>query len=203
MYHDGSLVATNANITGTINATSGSFTGTVKASAGNFGVWDIGKSSYGAQNGIIADDGTYYVALSSIGVYATNSFAMPDVYKTWTAIVSSAGSSDRRLKHNISTIDVKMNSFYDKLEPKQFNFNADAHCGNPKLLHYGLIAQDVVSNLEDCNISNSSIVWDEEEYLGLIYQELITLNIWQIQKLKSEIVLLKTQLSNIEQSLSV
>ena len=123
---------------------------------------------------------------------------MPDLYRTWTAILAAASSSDSRLKNNISEIDEKINKFYNSLNPKQFCYNADAHCGNPKLMHYGFIAQDVISALKDCGIDNSSIVWDEEEFLGLRYQELITLNIWQIQKLKKEISLLKDKLSNIE-----
>lgn len=36
IYHDGSFVATNADITGTINATSGSFRGTIYATGGSF-----------------------------------------------------------------------------------------------------------------------------------------------------------------------
>ena len=58
VYHDGTLYATKANITGNINATSGSFTGEINASSGKIGGWKITEASiydekyYGEQAGI-------------------------------------------------------------------------------------------------------------------------------------------------------
>lgn len=198
VYHDGSLVATNANITGTITATSGTFNGTVNANSGHIGCWHIGQSGYGGQDAIIANDGSNYVALSASGVYETDSASGSDLYRTWGAICVAASGSDARLKDNVEDIDENIDKLYFQLQPKQFSYKPTAHYGNPQSIHYGLIAQNLVSLLQEYNIKNSSVIWDEEEFLGICYQELITLNIWQIQKLKKEISILEKRLSNIE-----
>ena len=57
-YSDGSLYASNANITGTI-----------QANAGRFGDWYLGKSHYGVEGGALTyDKDGYYVSLSREGL---------------------------------------------------------------------------------------------------------------------------------------
>jgi len=69
VYDDGSLYATNANITGAITATSGSFTGTVTSTAGRIGGWYLGSTYLSNIDNISGD---YYLN-SSNGNMAMNS----------------------------------------------------------------------------------------------------------------------------------
>ncbi len=57
--HDGSLYASNANITGTITATSGSFTGIVNATRGIIGHWDISEVGLTSRAYIWLNHGEY------------------------------------------------------------------------------------------------------------------------------------------------
>lgn len=58
IYHDGSFVATNANITGTIHATSGSFHGTIYATGGSFsGELNAASGSFSGE--VNATSGTF------------------------------------------------------------------------------------------------------------------------------------------------
>ena len=184
---DGYLLASNANITGTINATSG-----------KFGIWSISNSSKNGVGGIVANDGTDYIHLSTKYIYGNNINSGYDLLRTWAQILTSATGSDKRFKNNILSLSNKIEDFYNDLSPCVFNYIEGMGQGNPLQRHFGLIAQDVLESVNKNEIKNLALIDKTDGYYYLHYQELIALNIWQIQKLKKEISLLKEQLSNIE-----
>lgn len=184
---DGYLSATNANITGTINA-----------NAGKFGIWNISNSSKNGVGGIVANDGTDYIHLSTKYVYGNNVNSGYDLLRTWAQILTSATGSDKRFKNNILPLSDKIENFYNDLSPRVFNYIEGMGQGNPLQKHFGLIAQDVLASVNKNEIKNLALIDETDGYYYLRYQELIALNIWQIQKLKKEISLLKKRLSNIE-----
>ena len=120
-------------------------------------------------------------------------------------------TSDRRLKENImplgipqlmpvdgGTVETDLHSeLFDRLKPVQYNFIN----GNGKIC-YGLIAQDVVAAMHEVGIEENSLdlvhhnFWTEKtgkekEQYSVSYNSLIALLIHEVQKLKSELNILK------------
>ena len=135
--------------------------------------------------------------------------------------------SDRNLKHDISTMDAKMDAFFDNLEPKTFGFIFDSseetHCGfiaqnvEESLLMSGLSSEDFAGlviediterdtiedengNVIDAPNSMRNYLLDKginKEY-SLRYSEFISLNTWQIQKLKTKVNSQEQHISELE-----
>lgn len=97
------------------------------------------------------------------------------------------GYSDARLKHNIRYGLDKYAHMFSELKPVTFSFNHDYK----DKMHFGFIAQDVLSLMGDCgiDINNQSIVFEHPEdeegniYYGINYDEFIPMNTYMIQKL--------------------
>ena len=70
--HDGSLRATNADISGKINATSGSFKGTITSTSGTIGGWSISTDGLKAGNSSLLSNGNLNLYPSVGGVYRIN-----------------------------------------------------------------------------------------------------------------------------------
>ena len=192
--HNGDLVATNANISGTINATSGSFSGSIYSSYGKIGGWNISNDQlYGtASTGVKWAIRPFGVSNQSIGM---------DYY--WGNIVSNA--SDKKLKNNIEDIDEKYDEFYDNLKPKTFFYNKDV-ADDKK--HIGFIAQDILESEKEINEDLSMVYKNPQDYYFLDREEIIALNTWQIQKLKErlnkqeeEIALLKEEIKLLKEKI--
>lgn len=179
---DGSLYATQATITGTINA--------------NFGViggWSIGKNYL--HNG----DNTDWVYLSKdyVSVCETGdnySQALP-----WHSIIkgAAAGLSDIRLKNDVKDIRAEYETFFDALLPKEFKYALEAKNGNPNLLHFGFVAQDILEIQKKLGIDNLSFV-NNGEYYSLNLNEFIGLNTWQIQRCKARITDLENTVAELK-----
>lgn len=193
VYHDGTLVATSATITGTINATSGSF-----------GVWNIGKSSYGGENAMIADDGYNYTSISPSGVYYVNRDGGGDMFRTWGQILVSA--SDKRLKNSIEYIvsHNNLDAFFNSLKPCTYYYKNGYALGDTSKLHIGFIAQDIQESVNNFDIQKFSGLSENfrEDYFGLNYQEFIALNTWQIQRCKKKITELENEILLLKKHLS-
>lgn len=115
---------------------------------------------------------------------------------TWVDSGGTAISSDANEKNSIEQLDARYELFFDSLEAKRFKYNS----GTSDRYHTGFITQKVQSSLADANI-------DESEFAGIItfdngaescelgqqvssalrYHEFISLNTWQIQKLKARV----------------
>lgn len=187
---DGGLKATKATITGTITATSGSF-----------GVWVIGKSSYGGEDAMIADDGYNYTAISPKGVYYVNKDGGGDMFRTWGQILVSA--SDKKLKNSIEYIvsNNNLEAFFNSLKPCTYYYKNGYALGDTSKLHIGFIAQDIQESVNNFDIQKFSGLSEKfrEDYFGLNYQEFIALNTWQIQKLKTRVTELENEIKEIKQ----
>jgi len=133
---------------------------------------------------------------------------------TWcNANFQPISSSDLRLKKDISNIDDRIDEFYYNLKPKQYKFKPinDGTSESPlndNKVHFGLIAQQVKSNLESAGLiedfalvksrpvkkySNEGL-YVNDEVMRIEYEELITLTIYQVQKLYKEIYEIKNKL---------
>ena len=121
--------------------------------------------------------------------------------------------SDKRLKENIKDLDDKFIQLYDKLNPKQFSFHDDIPTTKGK--HFGLIAQDVMSAIDECGIDNSNLrlVWrnkvdeeaNEDKYINdytlqMDYDELHALHIKYSQHLNDKIDMLEKRVAELEKN---
>ena len=117
------------------------------------------------------------------------------VYKS-----GSIGTSDRNKKNSIQPLGEKYSLFFDKLNPVTFKFND----GTSDRTHTGLIAQDVKEAAEAAGLTTQEVAayceWEEGEgdekskTCGLRYEELISLCVYEIQKLKQEVKDLKSKI---------
>lgn len=132
----------------------------------------------------------------------------------WHSVYAANGTiqtSDRREKENIIPLGVSSvatygmrsvpeeqidihSELFDRLQPVQYNFiNGDGRT------NYGLIAQDVISAMEELGISENELglvhhEWytdeetgEEKDTYGIAYANLIALLIHEVQKLKTEV----------------
>lgn len=141
----------------------------------------------------------------------------------WHSVYAANGTiqtSDRREKENIiplgtnpvatygmrsvpeEQIDIH-SELFDRLQPVQYNFiNGDGRT------NYGLIAQDVISAMEELGIDENELglvyhEWhtdeetgEEKDTYGIAYANLIALLIHEVQKLKTEVNTLKGEQNN-------
>lgn len=136
---------------------------------------------------------TYLLGLSN--------FKWKEIWCTQSSINSA---SDRRIKKDISSFDIKYDIFYDNLNPVSYRF-IDGTSGR---LHSGFIAQEVLSALTAAHLSTldfAGYCYDQEndgtDSYSLRYGEFIALNTWQIQKLKKRVADLEARCSLLEQKL--
>jgi hypothetical protein len=109
------------------------------------------------------------------------------VYATNAAIQTS----DAREKENIVSLSETHSALFDKLRPVQYNFID----GNGRTC-YGLIAQDVISAMSELGIGEHELdlihhdLGDDKtkDTFGLAYSNLIAMLIYEVQKLKREVV---------------
>lgn len=193
---DGSLHCSNATIKGT-----------VQADVGYFGDFKIGRGrgpNSMSASGFTGEGGTApyrrYLSWDPGWVYATTEQGGDDLFRSWTAILAAAVSSDEKIKNNITSLNSeKLENFYNKIQPKSFYYNSGY--GNPLEQHYGVIAQDIIKAEKECNINDSAIVFhDLDQPLAVRYNEFIALNTWQIQKLKQRVTELENEIKEIKQN---
>lgn len=164
--------------------------------------WSSG-TSYSAGSNISISSGKISVTTSSnnrIG-YANNATNATWVYATsevtsgaavyCTTYAKSDGSmrlgpagSSLRFKNSLST-DFDSSVLY-KLQPTKFKYNNDR--GMPLNYYYGFIAEDVAKYFEDAVLYN-----DEGLPSDLIYNNIFTLAVAEIQKLRKELDELKSK----------
>lgn len=143
--------------------------------------------------------------------------------KVWTAVYAKIGTiqtSDEREKENIvplgenlivpfslnnraEQIDIH-SELFDRLQPVQYNFVN----GNGRIC-YGLVAQQVVSSMEEVGIGEDELdlvhhdYWidestgEEKDSYGLSYTNLIAMLIHEVQKLKAKNGILEERISSL------
>ena len=127
---------------------------------------------------------------------------------TWVDSGGTAISSDANEKNSIEQLDDRYDVFFDSLRAERFKYNS----GTSNRYHTGFITQKVQSSLAAANIDESEfagiITFDngsESEEVGqqvssaLRYHEFISLNTWQIQKLKARIAELETIVAKLQE----
>lgn len=114
----------------------------------------------------------------------------------WYQICLAANnSSDKRIKNNIKDIgddEKRMELLFDKLKPSTFFYNkGSGYIESQK--HIGFIAQDIEEAIKAAGFDEDMAVFDhlDEDKLGVNKQELIALLVWQVQKLKTRMLLLE------------
>ena len=226
----GKLYATNAVITGKITATSGSFSGAIYADSGcidgvtigdgdndgcEISSYDYGYGSKGCELGYY-NDGTVnaYLRLyqSRAGAearlyarqYITLTTLSGTLEGTWYLEGSEAVTSDASLKFDVSDLSNEYSTFFDNLRPVSFKY----YNGTSGRLHTGFIAQEVLGALRKSNISTQNFAAyvekpneDGEITCYLRYEEFISLNTWQIQKLKARVAELETIVAKLQGNL--
>lgn len=115
-------------------------------------------------------------------------------------------TSDRNLKNSIEGLNDKYDDFFDRLSPVRFKFNN----GASGRFHTGFVAQDVETAIESAGLSTNDAalyvrLTDNDPNLdspnvtyGLRYTEFISLNTWQIQKLKARVAKLERMVNHDE-----
>lgn len=113
----------------------------------------------------------------------------------------STDISDRNRKNSISTLEDNYNILFDNLLPIKYKYNE----GTSDRYHTGFIAQEVGEALDKAKLSTQDFAGltiqnpnTEDELWGLRYSEFISLNTWQIQKLKKRASAAETRIMNLE-----
>lgn len=162
---------------------------------GSIGVWTVNSYNY-----LYAISGNYGVSLSPTSVSHGQGGST-----TWVNIVKAGqNASDERLKTNITEFDDKFDKIFDSLKPIQFEYSKDILGAG---IRFGYIAQDIIQSFEDVgeNIEDYSFVYkteiednSTEQYYQFNQGNFISLNTWQIQKLKARVEELENKLAALE-----
>lgn len=106
--------------------------------------------------------------------------------------------SDLRIKNNIHQLNNDYDALFDNLNPVSFKLNE----GTSDRIHIGFIAQEIVSAIEKTNLTTQDFaavcqkdINDPDSEWGVRYDEFISLNTWQIQKLKSRVSELEAKIA--------
>ena len=185
VYHDGSLVATSATITGIVNAESGTI-----------GKWKINNGSLYA-SGISSSHTGAAIWLEIGGLTYQDSGMVTPLAASWRNVLLSVTSSDIRIKNNVNDIENQYEKFFDLLQPKTYNYTPEAKCGNTEILHFGFVAQDILMAQHTIGVNDLALVF-EDDYYSLRIQEFIALNTWQIQKAKTRITELENTVAELK-----
>ena len=130
----------------------------------------------------------------------TQLYNLGDDNNKWKTLFCQNGpwsSSDRREKQNISLLSSSYDTFFDALRPSTYQWL------NESITHTGFIAQEVADALTTAHLSPSDFYGYRDEnpaHLGLVYSEFISLNTWQIQKLKARVAELERKIESLTNS---
>lgn len=158
-------------------------------------------------------DGIYYSKPNMIdGVKQVISFGV-DVENNFTGVLSgewniskqgssSPISSDKNKKNSILLQSEVYSQIFDKLNPVTFKYND----GTSDRTHTGLIAQEVEEAVLSSGLTTKDfavVCYDVDKEgnktgYGIRYEELVSMNIYEIQKLKARVAELEAKLENKE-----
>lgn len=217
----GAVTIKGGSINGTI---SGTFSGTVSAGsyiAGDYlYITSIANGYVGRIRSKQIDTGGGYYVYSMLDLAANwaslwcgtsktsgEIYVSPSggqLYGTWKRDDGDVIKSDRRFKHSIQSIPQKYEILFDNLNPVVFKYDH----GLSDRLHGGFVAQEVQEALVKADISEkdfaalvTSTERDGSERMGLRYVEFISMNTWQIQKLKQRVAELEARLEKFDFSI--
>ena len=148
------------------------------------------------RNEACAIGGGYYIADMSID---------GDSVKLGGNWVGKAGmpiDSDASLKNSVATYASAYDTLFDALKPVTYKYNN----GTSGRTHTGFIAQDVLASIEAAGLTTKDFAayiesTDESGEItrSLRYEEFISMNTWQIQKLKQRVSALEQELARLKE----
>lgn len=146
------------------------------------GIWASGSACYALSSGAAIESGSAKVSVASNG-----SISLSATYIQASTDITIP--SDVNVKHDISHDLEKYEAMYDALKPCSFKYDS----GTSDRTHWGFLAQELRSAAEDNGLTTQEVAayveHEETEYgaCGIRYGEFISLNTWQIQKLKARV----------------
>ena len=194
-------LGTSANYLGTTamnGTTCGYLFGTYVVSSA---LW-IGTSTTGYQIKLDSDQVSFYYNSSLKGEFETFS-GYVDVQGTFKTNGNAwISSSDVKVKNTITDFSEEYSVMFDNLKPRTFKYND----GTSNRIHSGFIVQEVVSAIKTAGLTTKDVAAvcafgdpnDSTTEWGLRYEELISLNTWEIQKLKRRVAELESIIQNKE-----
>ncbi|MBR2007266.1 MAG: tail fiber domain-containing protein [Alistipes sp.] len=119
---------------------------------------------------------------------------------TWTGSSAGSISSDRNKKNSIASMPIAYDVLFDELNPCVFKYND----GTSDRIHNGFIAQEVKNAMDIAGVSRQEfaalcIAYEgtEHEEWSLRYEEFVSMNTWQIQKLKQRVAELEARVAQL------
>ena len=183
---------------------------------GKIGGWTISSSGLDYnQGGVFLDpEGRYLKVYEDYGVsahFGINSyfyvFDNGNIYcNTIYNQSSMATSSDANQKNSIQELDEHQEELFNKLKPVTYKYNN----GTSGRTHTGFIAQDVCTAIEASGLSTKDFAGyivassvdpetgERKESCYLRYEEFISLNTWQIQKLKPRMTAAEQEIESLK-----
>lgn len=147
------------------------------------------------------DAGRYMVYSWNYTIGIGSSSGSNRLYGTWYCNGSVINSSDRNAKNSIADIDEKYDTLFDGLRARLYRYND----GTSGRLHSGFVAQEVEEAMQAANVPTSDFAafcvdgaGTDKERCGLRYEEFVSLNTWQIQKLKAHLQEVENRLAILE-----
>jgi hypothetical protein len=109
---------------------------------------------------------------------------------TWMLNAAPIITSDENAKQNIQPQAEVYSQVFDRLKPVTFRYK-DGHSDRT---HTGLIAQDVEKAVRDCGLDTqafAALCKEEQGSYGIRYEELVSMLIYEVQKLKKQVARLE------------
>lgn len=154
-------------------------------------------SSNGLKYGSVKNKSTYdFLTVEESGTSISIS-----TIGTWTF---QDHQSDTRVKNSIGNYTDEYEVLFDNIKPRRYKYND----GTSNRYHTGFIAQEVVEAIDNAGLTTQDFAGvmltnpnTEDECWYLRRDEFVSLNTWQIQKLKARINELEEKLSVLEAKL--
>lgn len=134
-----------------------------------------------------------------------------DVYSSYVRILgtfkdessSIVATSDARLKNSISDFVDAHDILFDNLHPRTYKWNN----GTSGRTHSGFVVQEILEAVETAGLTTQDFAAvvhfldenGEDESWGMRYDEIISLNTWQIQKLKARVAELEETIQQLKE----
>lgn len=136
----------------------------------------------------IGNDPVFFINMSSGGHGLQLDPSGGRLLGTWSTDNGKITCSDQNLKHSIEPLTTNYSTLFDSLNPVRFKYNN----GTSDRYHTGFVAQELQQAIIDAGLSEQEVATlctiksnnDEDDYMGIRYEELIALCVNEIQKLK-------------------
>ena len=203
-YSDGSLVATNATITGTLQAGSVIVNDVQMGTTNSQGNWKFSDNTMYVTSKWSEQSYNIYTAFNPNFLRCGRSSSNSSIAH-WSDIVYAGnqytGKSDVRVKKDIETLSDNYETFFDLLKAQRYKYID----GTSDRYHTGYIAQEVVQALETAGLDTQQFAGvvlmqpdTEDECWHLRRDEFVSLNTWQIQRCKKRITDLENTVAELQ-----